>query len=159
MLLFHSQDESALLSWQSGVYYADGTPKSSLPAVRDSLDLTRGGSIARCDGLALDVRLTNVRFPGPKEFTGGKRDTHFRCTLDCSLGAEGDAHHHRRGRGDRPRLRALRAHERRFADRGRLGAAPLRLPLTVTQAVNPGASATRPERRAPPAVTQGAPTE
>ena len=84
VLLFHSQDETALLSWQSGLYYADGTPKASLPGVRDSLDRTRGGSIARCDGLALDVRLTNVRFPGPKEFASGKRDTHFRCTLDCT---------------------------------------------------------------------------
>ena len=66
MLLFHSHDETALLSWQSGVYYADGTPKASLWAVRDSLDRTRGGSIARCDGLALDVGLKNVRFPGQR---------------------------------------------------------------------------------------------
>ena len=44
-------DEPALASWQSGVYYADGTPKSSLYAVRDALAATRGGSIARCDGL------------------------------------------------------------------------------------------------------------
>ena len=71
VLLFHSQDETALLSWQSGVYYADGTPKASFWAVRDSLDRTRGGSITRCDGLALDVSLTNVRFPGPREFRAG----------------------------------------------------------------------------------------
>jgi len=142
VLLFHSQDESALLSWQSGVYYADGTPKSSLPAVRDSLDRARGGSITRCDGLALDVALTNVRFPGPREFASGKRDTRFRCTLDCAW-----------------ELRALRttgtvaATVRGYARYGRttvasltgrrLGAAPVRLELTVTQAVNPGASATR----------------
>lgn len=143
VLLFHSQDESALLSWQSGVYYADGTPKSSLPAVRDSLDRARGGSIARCDGLALDVALTSVRFPGPREFTSGKRDTRFRCTLDCAW-----------------ELRALRtttgtvaATVRGYARYGRttvasltgrrIGTAPVRLELTVTQAVNPGASAVR----------------
>jgi hypothetical protein len=143
VLLFHSQDESALLSWQSGVYYADGTPKSSLPAVRDSLDRTRGGSIARCDGLALDVRLTNVRFPGPKEFTSGTRDTHFRCTLDCRWELK----------ATRTTNGAVAATVRGYARYGRtsvasltgrrLGAAPLRLQLTVTQAVNPGASASR----------------
>ena len=42
---------TALASWQSGVYYADGTPKASLSAVRDALDRARGGSIARCEGL------------------------------------------------------------------------------------------------------------
>jgi hypothetical protein len=143
VLLFHSQDETALLSWQSGVYYADGTPKSSLPAVRDSLDRTRGGSITRCDGLALDVGLTNVRFPGPREFAGGKRDTHFRCTLDCTWEL----------RATRTTTGAVAATVRGYARFGRttvasltgrkLGAAPVRLSLTVTQAVNPGASATR----------------
>ena len=143
VLLFHSQDESALLSWQSGVYYADGTPKSSLPAVRDSLDRTRGGSITRCDGLALDVSLTNVRFPGPKEFASGKRDTHFRCTLDCAWELK----------ATRSTTGAVAATVRGYARYGRttvasltgrkLGKAPLRLSLTVTQAVNPGASTTR----------------
>jgi hypothetical protein len=142
VLLFHSQDESALLSWQSGVYYADGTPKSSLPAVRDSLDRSRGGSITRCDGLALDVGLTNVRFPGPKEFASGMRDTRFRCTLDCAWELKAT-----RATG------AVAATVRGYARYGRttvaslagrrLGTAPLRLQLTATQAVNPGASTTR----------------
>jgi hypothetical protein len=143
VLLFHSQDETALLSWQSGLYYADGTPKASLPGVRDSLDRTRGGSIAHCDGLSLDVRLTNVRFPGPKEFASGKRDTRFRCTLDCAWEL----------RATRTTTGAVAATVRGYARYGRttvasltgrrLGAAPVRLQLTVTQAVNPGASATR----------------
>jgi hypothetical protein len=143
VLLFHSQDETALLSWQSGVYYADGTPKSSLPAVRDSLDRTRGGSITRCDGLALDVSLTNVRFPGPREFARGKRDTHFRCTLDCKWELK----------ATRTTTGAVAATVRGYARYGRttvaslkgrkLGTAPVRLTLTVTQAVNPGASASR----------------
>jgi hypothetical protein len=143
VLLFHSQDETALLSWQSGLYYADGTPKASLPGVRDSLDRTRGGSIAHCDGLSLDVRLTNVRFPGPREFASGKRDTRFRCTLDCAWEL----------RATRTTTGAVAATVRGYARYGRttvasltgrrLGAAPVRLQLTVTQAVNPGASATR----------------
>ncbi len=143
VLLFHSQDETALLSWQSGVYYADGMPKASLPGVRDSLDRARGGSITRCDGLTLDVGLTNVRFPGPKEFTSGKRDTRFRCTLDCAWELK----------ATRTTTGAVAATVRGYARYGRttvasltgrkIGAAPVRLQLTVTQAVNPGASATR----------------
>jgi hypothetical protein len=34
LLLFHVQDEAALTGWQSGEFYADGTPKSSLAPVR-----------------------------------------------------------------------------------------------------------------------------
>jgi hypothetical protein len=143
VLLFHSQDEQARLSWQSGLYYADGTPKASLPAVRDSFDRTRGGSITRCEGLALDVTLTNVRFPGPREFASGKRDTRFRCTLDCAWEL----------RATRTTTGRVAATVRGYARYGRttvasltgrkLGRAPLRLSLTVTQAVNPGATATR----------------
>lgn len=143
VLLFHSQDESALLSWQSGVYYADGSPKASLPGVRDALDRVRGGSSTRCDGLALDVGLTNVRFPGPREFARGTRDTRFRCTLDCAWEL----------RATRTTTGAVAATVRGYARYGRttvasltgrkLGSAPVRLRLTVTQAVNPGGSATR----------------
>src|SRR5205814_2402985 len=34
LLLFHVSDELDLAAWQSGVYYADDTPKSSLTPVR-----------------------------------------------------------------------------------------------------------------------------
>ena len=34
LLLFHVQDEAALAAWQSGEYYVDGTPKTSLAGVR-----------------------------------------------------------------------------------------------------------------------------
>jgi hypothetical protein len=143
MLLFHSHDEKALLSWQSGVYYADGTPKASLSAVRDSLDRTRGGSIARCDGLGLDVALKNVRFPGQAEFLRGKRDVRFRCTLDCAwevvatrttTGATA-ARVRGYGRWGRAIVASLRNRK--------LGRAPVRLTLTVTHPVNPGLAATR----------------
>jgi len=58
MLLFHSHDETALSAWQSGLYYADGTPKTSLSPVREALAATRGGSIARCPGLTIPIRPT-----------------------------------------------------------------------------------------------------
>ena len=31
IMVFHVGDESALGAWQSGPFYADGTPKSSMP--------------------------------------------------------------------------------------------------------------------------------
>ena len=40
LLLFHSHDEPALAGFQSGVYYVDGTPKSSLNRVRDAAERT-----------------------------------------------------------------------------------------------------------------------
>jgi hypothetical protein len=43
ILLFHSQDEPALSGFQSGVYYADGTRKSSLAAVRKAAERTMCG--------------------------------------------------------------------------------------------------------------------
>jgi hypothetical protein len=143
MLFFHSHDEDALASWQSGVYYADGTPKASFWAVRDALDRTRGGSITRCDGLAVDVALTSVRFPGPREFLDGKRDTRFRCTYDCAweltatrttTGAVA-ARINGYGRWGRTIVASLTGR--------RIGQAPVRLTLTVTHPVNPGAVASR----------------
>lgn len=41
LLLFHSQDEPALTGFQSGVYYADGSPKSSLEPVQDVIEDAR----------------------------------------------------------------------------------------------------------------------
>jgi hypothetical protein len=48
IMVFHAVDESALGAWQSGPYYADGTPKSSLPAIRDAAAAARAGSAATC---------------------------------------------------------------------------------------------------------------
>ena len=143
VLLFHSHDETALASWQSGVYYADGSPKASFWAVRDSLDRARGGSIARCDGLALDVKLTNLRFPGPREFLAGKRETRFRCTYDCSWElvatrtTTGAVAARVRGYGRYGRTLVASLNGRR------IGRAPVRLSLTVVHPLHPGATATR----------------
>ena len=37
LLLFHSHDEPALTGFQSGLYYVDGTPKTSLAPIRDAI--------------------------------------------------------------------------------------------------------------------------
>ncbi len=41
LLLFHSHDEPALTGFQSGVYYADGTSKTSLEPVREAIQSAR----------------------------------------------------------------------------------------------------------------------
>ena len=139
ILLFHSQDETALPSWQSGVYYADGTPKSSFWAVRDSLARTRGGSIARCDGMALEVSPLGVRFPGPRAFQRGVHSVRFRCSLDCAWTLEAlrsttgalAARVNGYGRGDTTLIASF--------GKTKLGKAPVRLRLTLVHPVNPGA--------------------
>jgi hypothetical protein len=81
MLLFLSRDERARTAWQSGVFYVDGAPKTSLPRVREALDRTTGGSITRCAGVELVVRPTYLRF-GTK--SAAKRRA-FRVSLTCDL--------------------------------------------------------------------------
>jgi hypothetical protein len=77
ILLFHIQDEAALSGWQSGLYYVDGTPKTSLYPVRgDAFDVHRG-IVAGCPGLRLTPKLV---------ITTGKPDkTGIKVTLTCSL--------------------------------------------------------------------------
>ena len=48
IMVFHVVDESALGAWQSGPFYADGKPKSSVPAIRDAALAARAGSAAAC---------------------------------------------------------------------------------------------------------------
>ncbi len=143
LLFFHSQDEAALASWQSGVYYADGTPKSSLYAVRDALARARGGSIARCDGLALAVKVTRLRFPTQQELARGLRSVRFTCTLDCAwqVRASSAASSATRarltgyGRAGEPVVASLNGRK--------LGKGRIRFSITVTQPVNPGEPQTR----------------
>jgi hypothetical protein len=43
-LIFHVTDETDYNRWQSGVYYADGTPKSDFPLVKASMNAVRTGA-------------------------------------------------------------------------------------------------------------------
>jgi hypothetical protein len=131
LFLFHALDEPALAGWQSGVYYADGTPKSSLAPVRSAMDLSRRGTIAHCPGMRLAVRATASQ-QGPH--------LSLTCNLDCTYVAQ------------LYRLPGkLLASKRGLA----IGQTAARLPLTVpaanakyrlrvsaTAAVNPGAATT-----------------
>ncbi len=77
--LFHAVDETSMPAWQSGVYYADDTPKSSLAPVRAALDQARRGVIAQCPGLALTPKLT-VAQKG--------RVVTLTCDIDCTFVAQ-----------------------------------------------------------------------
>ena len=83
MLLFLSRDERARAGWQSGVFYVDGTPKSSRPRVQEALDRTTGGSITRCPGVQLVVRTTYVRFGTRSAARRGVFRVSLQCNLDC----------------------------------------------------------------------------
>ena len=48
VFFFHLFDETDLNRWQSGPYYAEATPKSSLPAIRDASQEAREGELAGC---------------------------------------------------------------------------------------------------------------
>jgi hypothetical protein len=78
LLLFHFIDEPARPGWQSGLYYADGTPKSSIGLVRNAADATRRGIVAQCPDLHLTPKLTVVTTLKPR------RTVALTSTLDAS---------------------------------------------------------------------------
>ena len=50
LFVFHTFDEPDLAGWQSGLYYADQTPKPSLPAFRTAAAAARTARLTRCTG-------------------------------------------------------------------------------------------------------------
>jgi hypothetical protein len=132
LFLFHAFDERDLTGWQSGVYYADDTPKTSLDAVRVAMEESRRGVVAQCDDtLRLAVH--------PKVVQRGAVLT-LRCDLDCTYVAQlyrlpGRLLVSKRGRaiGGKPTALALRAPKTKGS---------YRLRLSAIAAVNPGKAAT-----------------
>ena len=79
LFLFHAVDERALAGWQSGVYYPDDTPKTSLPGVRFAIRQSLGGVIASCPGLQLTPTVTIVQHGAVLT---------LRCSIDCTFVAQ-----------------------------------------------------------------------
>ncbi len=151
MLLFLSRDERNRAAWQSGIYYVDGTAKSSLPRVTEALDRSTGGSIARCPDLQLSVTTSLLRFGTRSAAKRGVFRTTFRCTLDCAyhLRLENAVTHATRlGRKGRAEVG-----ETVRVDLGtrRLRAGSYRYTLSLVHPVNPAAPTIRPGPDLPPA--------
>jgi hypothetical protein len=61
IFFLHTSDEADLDRWQSGVFYADGSPKSSLPALAGGAVQSRRGVVARCAGMQLTPTARRLR--------------------------------------------------------------------------------------------------
>jgi hypothetical protein len=86
LLIFHAFDETALDRFQSGLYYPDLTPKTSMPVVRDAVRDVRGGVIAKCNGLELTPN-AKVAYPRVRTIAAGTAAIAVTCDLDCSISA------------------------------------------------------------------------
>jgi hypothetical protein len=75
LLLFHVQDEKPRAGWQSGEFYVDGTPKTSLAAVRAAAATVHRGIAASCPGMQLTPRVTLAATAGTVRMT---------CSVDCT---------------------------------------------------------------------------
>jgi hypothetical protein len=82
LLIFHAFDETALDRFQSGLYYPDLTPKTSLPVVRDAVRDAHGGVIAKCEGLELTPD-AKVSFPRVRTIPAGTAAIGVTCDIDC----------------------------------------------------------------------------
>lgn len=80
---FHAFDEPALPGWQSGVYYADGTPKASLAPVKAAIRDSVGGVITLCPGLQLTPRAV-VGFPTGRALASRPFVVRVKCDIDCN---------------------------------------------------------------------------
>lgn len=147
LLLFLTRDERSLAGWQSGVYYADGTPKASLPRVTEALDRAAGGSIVRCPGLELVVRPTLLRFGTGAAARRGEFAVELRCNLDCLY---------------RVRLERLPTHSTKLSARGRAAAGELQRIDLGSRRLPPGTyrytlRLVHPVNPAPPTLRQSRP--
>jgi hypothetical protein len=84
LMIFHAFDEPALDRFQSGLYYRDLTPKSSLATVRDAAREVRGGVIAKCQGLEL-TPTAKVAYPRIASIAVGTAAIGVTCDIDCSV--------------------------------------------------------------------------
>ena len=87
IMILHAFDESSLGpsgGWQSGVFYADGTPKASLPTMQKAARDARGGTVAHCPGLQLTPQAT-VTFPRGRALQTVPLKLSLKCDLDCNV--------------------------------------------------------------------------
>jgi hypothetical protein len=84
ILVFPLIDEINLAGWQSGVYYTDKSPKTSLAAVRAAASRVRRNVIAPCDWLHVTPRPRVVFFPNGRPGAEPSRlPVPLTCDVDC----------------------------------------------------------------------------
>lgn len=127
LFLFHFQDESARAAWQSGEYYVDGTPKSSLTAVAAAAASVHRGVVATCPGMRLTPKVALKALPPTQTL---HRST-LTCSLDCAYTVRLDGRAVLKGTavGRVPKVLAIH---------GTLAPGPHRLAVTATAAANTG---------------------
>jgi hypothetical protein len=84
IFLFHAFDETALDRFQSGLYYPDFTPKTSLATVKQAARDVKGGVIARCQGLEL-TPTAKVSYPRIASLATGTGAIAVSCDIDCAV--------------------------------------------------------------------------
>ena len=84
LLIFHVSDERDARAWQSGVYYANGTPKSSLSAIRDAALAAQSGVLAHCATVKTTHDLAGVTFHEPTTPPADALNVDLTCTSPCS---------------------------------------------------------------------------
>jgi hypothetical protein len=87
MLIFHVADERNANAWQSGVYYADNTPKSSLRAVRSAALRAQAGSLVQCSRGKVRTGLGDVVFHEPSSEEPAALGIDFSCSFICRYDA------------------------------------------------------------------------
>lgn len=87
MLIFHVVDERDANAWQSGVYYADDTPKTSMDGVRRGALAAQGGTLAQCAAAKTASSLESVVFNGPSA-ASGPFQIELTCDAACTYHAQ-----------------------------------------------------------------------
>jgi len=88
LLIFHVADERDARAWQSGVYYTNGTPKSSFDAVRDGALAAHDGMLAHCSKSKTTSNLGDIVFYEPSTAEPRTLKLDFSCALPCSYEAQ-----------------------------------------------------------------------
>ncbi len=88
IFLFHLYDEKSLKRWQSGLYYADRTPrKITLAAVKKAIAQAHRGVLAPCAGLKLVPRVQTLKWPRGTFSPAKPLSFKLRCSIDCAFKA------------------------------------------------------------------------
>jgi hypothetical protein len=86
MLIFHVVDERDANAWQSGVYYADDTPKTSMDGLRRAALAARDGAASQCAAKTAGS-LAGVVFHDPPA-SPGPLQVDLSCTEACTYRAQ-----------------------------------------------------------------------